>query len=149
MSQPKLLLPPWRNPNLGRGRIFSHFTNSEGVTGITGIIGDSLDRGQEAFADKLQFGQGSNPFYANSPGDIFVTELGVEATVGDLNLIGVFSDKQKFVVQFSEETALVLNKIRVKPVKISYNVLTSGSSIYTIPGGTAMIGKFLVRRVRL
>ncbi len=148
MSQSQLLLPPWRSPNLGMGRIFSHFTNSEGATGITGIIGDSLDINQQAIATKLQFGQGSNPFYANASGDIFVTELDVEATVGDLNLIGVFGDKQMFLIQFSEETALVLNKIRVRPVKISYNVLTSGSSIYTIPGGTTLVGKFLVTRVR-
>lgn len=148
MNESQLLLPPWRNINLGRGRIFSHFTNSEGVTGITGIIGDSLDKGQEAIAEKLQFGQGSNPFYANFPGDIFVTELGVEATTGDLNLIGVFHDKQNFLIQFSEETALVLNNVRVRPVTISYNILMSGSSIYTIPGSTAMIGKFIVTRVR-
>ncbi|NEP44026.1 MAG: hypothetical protein F6K35_34305 [Okeania sp. SIO2H7] len=58
MSESQLLLPPWRNINLGRGRIFSHFTNSEGVTGITGIIGDSLNEGQETIVTKLQFQRG-------------------------------------------------------------------------------------------
>lgn len=144
-----LLLPPATTPNLGQGRIFSHFTNVEGVTGITGIVGDKLEVGQQVIVSELRFGQGSNPFLANDPGDIFLTDLGFEATEGKLELIGIFGDKQKFVIQFSEETALLLNNIRVRPLRMSNNILNLGGSIYSIPGGTTLKGLCVVMRVRL
>ena len=147
LSQP--LLPLWREPSLGGGRIFSHFTNAQGVRGITRIVADNLEVGQQVIVSELRFGQGSNPFLANSPGDIFITDLGSDATVGELELIGVFGDKQKFVIQFSEETALVLNNIRVRPVKISNNILNLGGSIYSIPGGATLKGQCVVMRVIL
>lgn len=139
---------PGTPPYLGGGRIFSHFTNAEGVTGITGIDANSLEVGQIVIINELQFGRGSNPFKALKAGDIFLTELGTDATVGQLMEHGIFEDKQKFVIQFSEETALVLNNIRVRPVEIFNNIFTSGRSIYTIPSGTMLRGDFLVTRIR-
>ncbi|GEM_PF-1867637 len=144
-----LLLPPATTPKLGQGRIFSHFTNTEGVTGITGILGDNLEVGQQVIVSELRFGQGSNPFLANDPGDIFLTDLGFETTEGKLELIGVFGDKQKFAIQFSEETALLLNNIRVRPLRISNNILNLGGSIYSIPVGTTIKGKCLLKRIRV
>ncbi|VXD17088.1 conserved hypothetical protein [Planktothrix serta PCC 8927] len=137
-------LVPWKNPNLGEGRIFSHFTNAEGFTGITGIFGERLNVDQPVIVNTLTFGKGSNSFYAQKPGDIFITDLGFDATAGNLEQIGVFGEKQKFVIQFSEETALIDNNIRVLPVKIRQQ-----GSIYTIPAQTTFSnGKFLVMRVR-
>lgn len=127
--------------NLGGGRLFSHFTNAEGVRGITGIDDDSLEVGQEVIVSELRFGQGVNSFLASEPGRLFVTLLGADATEGQLNQIGVFGDKQKFMIQFSEETAFLLNGIRVigeVPTR----------SIFSIPGGTTLRGEFLVMRVR-
>jgi len=137
-------LVPWKNPNLGKGRIFSHFTNAEGFTGITGILGERLDVDQPVIVNTLRFGKGNNPFLAKEPGDIFITDLGFDATAGDLEQIGVFGEKQKFVIQFSEETALIENKIRFIPVRIRQH-----GSIYTIPAQrTFSNGNFLVMRVR-
>lgn len=127
--------------NLGGGRIFSHFTNTEGVRGITGIDSDRIKVGEEAIVSELKFGQGVNSFLASEPGRIFVTLLGTDATEGQLNQIGVFGDKQNFVIQLSEETAFLLNGIRVMGEVPS-------RSIFSIPGGTTLRGKFLVTRVR-
>ena len=55
--------------------------------------------------------------------------------------IGVFGDKQNFVIQFSEKEAFLNNRVRVT------GQVTS-RSIYTIPGGTTLIGKFLITRIR-
>ncbi|MFP4124808.1 hypothetical protein [Coleofasciculus sp.] len=69
------LPPPKITPNLGEGRLFSHFTNAEGVTGITGIVGDSLDTGQQVIVSELRLKQGENNYLAWESGSIFVTEL--------------------------------------------------------------------------
>jgi hypothetical protein len=135
------LPPPRITPNLGEGRLFSHFTNAEGVTGITGIVGDSLDIGQQVIVSELRFGQGENDYLAWEPGSIFVTELGIDATEPQLNDIGIFGDKQNWAIQFSEETALVSNGIRVTGVM-------SSRSIFCIPGNTLLRGTFLVTRIR-
>ncbi|MBD2182253.1 hypothetical protein H6S82_11040 [Planktothrix sp. FACHB-1355] len=119
------------------------------MTGITGIVGDNLEVGQQVIVSELRFGQGSNPFLANETGDIFLTDLGFEATEGKLELIGVFGDKQKFALQFSEETALLLNNIRVRPVRIAKNLLNLGGSIYSIPGSSTIKGQCVVMRIRL
>lgn len=84
-------------------RIFSHFTNAEGIQGITGIDATSLQVNQQVFVDKLQFNLGVNSFLASEPGQIFVTELGIDATDGQLMNIGVFGNKQNFAIQFSEK----------------------------------------------
>jgi len=99
--------------SLGGGRIFSHFTNADGVKGIAGIDAKSLELGQQIIVRELKFALGANPFLASEPGRIFVTLLGTDATDGQLMNIGVFGDKQKFVFQFSEEIAFLSNGIRV------------------------------------
>ncbi|HAG79915.1 MAG TPA: hypothetical protein DCL61_01820 [Cyanobacteria bacterium UBA12227] len=139
MSPPHL--PPGITPNLGGGRLFSHFTNAEGVTGITRIVGDNLEVSQQVIVRELLFGQGSNDYLAWEPGSIFVTELGIDATERQLNDIGVFGDKQNFAIQFSEEIAFLSNGIRVRGVMPS-------RSIFCIPGNTILQGTFLVTRVR-
>ncbi len=54
---------------------------------------------------KLSFGLGANTYLAAQDGDIFVTDLGPDATVGQLNGIGVFGHKQDFVIRFSQRCA--------------------------------------------
>ena len=55
--------------------------------------------------------------------------------------IGVFGDKQNFVIQFSEKVAWLQNGVRVIGQKPS-------RSIFTIPGNTTLEGEFLVTRIR-
>ena len=83
-------------------RIFSHFTNAKGVEGITGIEAKNMKVNEQIFVNELKFGLGKNSFLSSKTGDIFVTELGIEANEGQLMNIGVFGDKQNFVIQFSE-----------------------------------------------
>jgi RHS repeat-associated protein len=132
-------LPPARPFDIGGGRTFSHFTNAEGATGITGIVADNLGVGQQVGIAELRFAMGENSFMASEPGRIFVTELGPNATGGALNNIGVFGSKQQFVIQFSEETAF-LQGARVAGEKAS-------RSIYSIPGGVTLKGEFTLTRV--
>jgi len=89
------LPPPKITPNLGEGRLFSHFTNAEGVTGITGIVGDSLDIGQQVIVSELRFKQGENDYLAWESGSIFVTELGIgneDSIMTHSNLNSVLED---------------------------------------------------------
>ncbi len=122
-------------------RIFSHFTNAIGVKGITGIDGNTLKLYDQVNVNQLEFGLGVNSFLASQPGQIFVTELGINASEGQLMQIGVFGDKQNFVIQFSETEAFLNNRVRVTGQVPS-------RSIYTIPGGTTLKGGFLVTRIR-
>ena len=122
-------------------RIFSHFTNELGVKGITGIDGNTLKLYEQVCVNKLAFGLGKNPCLAGKLGEIFVTELGIDASEGQLMDIGVFGDKQNFVIQFSKKEAFLNNDVRVLGQKPS-------RSIYTIPEGSTLKGKFLVTRIR-
>ncbi|MCP4549751.1 MAG: RHS repeat-associated core domain-containing protein, partial [bacterium] len=135
-------LPVASEAQLGGGRIFSHFTDAKGVKGITGIGGESLEVGQQVVVRQLRFGSGRNPFMAGEPGAIFVTELGPATTSGKLNAIGVFSNKQQFVIQFSEEAAFSQG-IRITGERQS-------RSIFSIPGDTTLEGvfDFVVTRIR-
>lgn len=128
-------------PESEEDRIFSHFTNAEGVTGITGVDGKNMKVNERVFVNELKFGLGVNSFLSSEAGQIFVTELGIDATEGQLMNIGVFGDKQNFVIQFSEKEAFVNNQVRVMGQMPS-------RSIFTIPGNTTLKGKFLVTRVR-
>ena len=114
---------------LGEGPI-QHFTDAAGVQGITGFDPAGLETGQTVTVASLVFGQGANTFLAGSAGDIFVTELGPAATAGSLQQIGVFGDKQNFVIQFSRESAFA-NSVRLTP-------LFPARSIYAIPAGTIL-----------
>ena len=98
--------------------------------------------GQTITVKNLQFGTGANEFMATSQGDMFATDLGRDATSGQLGRIGVFGDRQNFVIQFSQEAAF---NAGVRPVMNPGN-----SSIFTFPGGTQFGGDFTytVTRVR-
>lgn len=126
---------------LGGGRIFNHFTDIEGVGGITGASSKALKAmktGESMIVNKLEFGSGTNGFMANNEGDIFVTELSTQVSKGQLNQIGVFGNKQAFAISFSEENAF------------SQGVRVTGAnparSIYTIPGNTALDGNFMITK---
>jgi hypothetical protein len=111
------------------------------MEGITGISANSLGGGQQKTVNQLRFAKGSNSYLATEPGRIFVTDLGLDATSGQLNQIGVFGDKQNFVIQFSEEEAFILNGVRVTGE-------LPDRGIFTIPGGITLKGNFLVARIR-
>ncbi|MEL6439340.1 MAG: hypothetical protein AAFQ80_08825 [Cyanobacteria bacterium J06621_8] len=110
--------------------------------GITGINGNTLNQYAQVYVNQLQFGLGVNTFLSSQSNQIFVTELGVNATDGQLMQIGIFEDKKNFVIQFSEKEAFLNNQVRVTGQVPS-------RSIYTIPGGTTLIGKFLITRIRV
>ena len=114
---------------LGEGPI-QHFTDAAGAQGITGLNANALQVGEIVEAAALVFGQGANTFLAGNAGDIFVTEIGPAATAGQLQQIGVFGNKQNFVIQFSRESAFA-NNIRLTP-------LFPARSIYGIPAGTVL-----------
>jgi hypothetical protein len=127
--------------NMGRGTVFGHFTNAAGATGITGFDANSLSVGQSVYLSELCFGQGANDFMSSVAGDIFVTDLGADASVGQLARIGVFGDKANFVIQFSQEAAL-MNGARAIAANAS-------RGIYTIPGGSILKGfSFILTRLR-
>lgn len=139
-SGPRLLPPP-RPLAMGEGDVISHFTDAKGVEGVTGIVGNRLSVGQQVIVRELRFGVGSNEFLAGEKGRIFVTKLGDEATVGELNQIGVFGEKQSFVVQFSGEAAFTQGA-RVTPELAARN-------IYSIPGNSTLKEyDFIVKRLR-
>lgn len=122
----------------GEGTTFTHFTDADGVTGITGIQNPSeLAVGQPFEVNTLRFGFGSNTQFARNPGDIFVTDLPLNSSAGRLNSIGVFGARQQFGIQFSQENALIHNGVR--PIATPNN-----PNIYTIPANTRMRGMFRV-----
>ena len=126
----------------GGGTIFSHFTDAGGVKGIAGVDVSGMSVGQTIEVRGLQFGTGSNGFMATGSGDMFATDLGRDATPGQLGRIGIFGDKQNYVIQFSQEAAFDHG------VRPSMN--PGNSSIYTFPGGTTLSGSYTytVTRVR-
>ncbi len=106
------------------------------MAGITGA--GPLKVGETVGVDSLKFGRGSNNFLATNPGDNFVTDLGLDATPGQLQGIGVFGAKQQYAIQFSQEAALNWG---VRPVMVREN-------IFTIPGPCTISGACVVTRVR-
>ncbi|MFF0437485.1 polymorphic toxin-type HINT domain-containing protein [Streptomyces sp. NPDC004327] len=129
-------------PPSGGGDIFSHFTDARGVRGIAGVDVSEMSIGHTIEVNSLRFGQGENGFLATSSGDMFATTLGRDATAGQLGRIGVFGDRQNYVIQFSQEAAFDHG---VRPVMNPGN-----SSIFTFPGGTEFSGghTYTVTRVR-
>ncbi len=116
----------------GGGTVFTHFTDTAGLQGITGL--ESVAAGETTTVGRLTFGMGQNSFLANAPGDIFITDLGANATAGQLNGIGVFGARQGFAIQFSREA---LFNHGITP-------MMSRPNIFTIPGGTTLNGTFNV-----
>jgi hypothetical protein len=122
----------------GGGRIFTHFTDAEGLEGITGLTAESLTAGQAIQVGELAFGAGQNPYLATQAGAIFVTELGPAATAGQLQQIGVFGAQQQYAIQFSEEVAFTQGA-RVVGVLVE-------RSIYAMSANSTLVGTFTVMK---
>lgn len=86
-------------------RLLTHFTDAEGLTGITGLDPGTLVAGQAEVIETIRFGAGLSSTFASSAGDIFVTELRPEAAAGQLMQIGVFGSKQQFAISFTAQAA--------------------------------------------
>lgn len=141
MSQSKGPFPSLSKLPDQEDRIFNHFTNLQGTSGITGVNPKALQNlkpGESITVDELNFGKGTNTFMANSANDIFVTDLPVTSGSGQLNNIGVFGDKQGFVISFSEAAAFGQG-VRVRGAN-------SVRGIFTIPGGSRLQGTFKITR---
>ena len=121
-----------------RRRILTHFTNAEGLSGITGLDPDSLFAGEATIVNRAQFGVGWNPHYASAEGVIFITEHGPDVSEGTLNGIGVFPEKQQFAIQIDAETYFN-NEIRIMPERISL-------SIFSIPANSLVLGEIRVTK---
>ncbi|MEG5111042.1 RHS repeat-associated core domain-containing protein [Microcoleus sp. AT8-A4] len=131
----------------GNERVFAHFTSAEAIKGITGISISRLKRlkvGETVVVRKLKFKKGTNAFNTQASNDVFVTELQADATSGQLNQVGVFGDRQNFVIQFSGDEMMERNGILVRGA-----MLSNGGSIFSIPAaGRQLHGQFLVTKVR-
>lgn len=121
----------------GGGRVFTDFTDEAGAAGITGTR--PLAVGQSAEVRQLTFAKGNNPFLVGE-GRIGVTDLGLDATPGQLNGIDVFGARQQYGIQFSELDAWN-SGVRVMGDLPSRN-------IYSIPGGCTITGTCTVTRLR-
>jgi RHS repeat-associated protein len=122
-------------------RTFNHFTNIEGISGITGVdikTLENLKAGESMTVNELKFGQGTNTFMSNAINDIFVTDLPATSTARQLNDIGVFGNKQGFVISISEEAAFGQG-VRIRGAN-------APRGIYTIPGGTRLQGIFKITK---
>jgi len=121
----------------GADRTYTHFTNEAGATGITGTR--PLAVGERQVVNQLQFAKGQNS-YIIGEGRIGVTDLGLDATPGQLDRIGVFGPRQQYAVQFSELDAFN-SGVRVAGDLPSRN-------IFSIPGECTITGTCTVTRVR-
>jgi RHS repeat-associated protein len=117
---------------LGDGTIFAHFTDFSGMQGITGL--DGLAPGQVATAENLTFNYGTNPFNAYYEGGQFVTDMGYDASSGSLDSIGVYGDRQQFVILMSQETLFLQG----------FRAVMMDDGIWSIPGGFTINGVFYV-----
>ena len=114
---------------------FTHFTNAEGVEGITGVNVTGMTNGQTLTVPQLNFGMGSNGYLANAPGDIFLTNLPPTTPIGQLMQIGVFGDKQSFAITGISGVGSAGQGVLVQG---------AGGSIYNIPGGSTLTGCFTI-----
>ena len=123
----------------GEGTIFTHFTDENGVQGITGLNPSELQIGRPVGVNQLNFGTGQNSFLNSGAGENHITDLGINSSEGQLNSIGVFrsSGRQQFGIQMSHE-CLFCNGAR--PVQVRPNN-------FTIPANTTLTdGIFTVTR---
>lgn len=123
---------------MARELIFTHFTNTEGVEGITGLDVNSLVVGETVEINRIQFGEGRNPHLASSPGMNFVTDLAPDVSALRLSLTGIFTEKQQFGISFSAET---LHNNGIK-----YICENPERGIYTIPANAVVVGPIQVIR---
>ncbi len=86
---------------MGKTRIVTHFTDSQGLAGITRLNPENLLVGEVVFLNTIRFGSGKSTTFARDKGDIFLTELASNVSAGQLMLIGVFGDKQQFAISFA------------------------------------------------
>jgi hypothetical protein len=120
------------------GPIFTHFTDANGASGITGYPVETLQVGQSIEVTTLRFGTGQNPFLSNNPGDIFVTPIGPGASSGQLGRIGISPDRQAFAIEFDAQTAFEQG---VRPVQ-------TAQGISTIPANSVIKGNFTLTRLK-
>jgi hypothetical protein len=129
----------------GSGRTISHYTDINGASGITNIdkkVLEQVDVGEGIVIQELKFGEGKTSFLTsqNKPGEIFVTDLAFPLSSGKLNQIGVFGEKQNWVLLFSEEDAFLQN------ARIIPQIADRG--IYSIPSNSNLLGTYKLIRTR-
>jgi len=123
-----------QNPSITNDVTFTHFTDAEGLLGITGLDPASLSPGQTTTVSELNFGTGSNPYLAGQPGDNFVTDLSPSSSSLSLSQIGVFGDKQSYGISFSGTDAAAQGVL----------VRGQGKNIYTLPANSTLTGCFSI-----
>lgn len=94
MMERIVIFPPSLHPDeafaLFVGRTISHFTDLVGVTGIIGPRVASLMGRQALVATQAFFRTGVNHYLAYEAGEIFITDLPIDASSRQLAQIGVF-----------------------------------------------------------
>lgn len=123
---------------ISKQRILTHFTNSDGLIGITALNPDALEVGKAVTIGTIRFGFWRSTQYAREDGDIFVTELGVQASTGGLMMIGVYGDKQQFAISFDAEDAFNSGVV--------VSVGCFERSIFIIPAYSVIVGDIQVAR---
>jgi hypothetical protein len=112
-----------------QGRVINHFTDATGLRGIVGVTARALYPGQSIVVPEARFANGSATFLANAPGDIFITDLPVDASSPQLALIGVFGAKQDYVISMGEG-----------------ELIAPARGIGAVSGGIAVEGPLVVTR---
>lgn len=121
-----------------RGRVINHFTDATGLRGIVGVTARALYPGQSIVVPQARFGMGAATFLANAPGDIFITDLPVDASALQLALIGIFGAKQDYVISMGE------GELVAQDIVITWTAPARG--IGAIPGGVTVEGPLVVTR---
>ena len=95
------------------GKTINHFTDFAGIIGIIGPMVAPLSPGQALVASQAAFGSGENPYLAFTAGDIFITDLPVDASSRQLAQIGIYDARQEYVVSMGEGQ-LILQGVRIR-----------------------------------
>lgn len=126
------------------GNTYYHYTNIEGVSGITGLNTNVLKHMQSNSAievHKLTFktgNVGTSGTFGSLLSDIYITTVPPTVSDGKLFKIGVFntSGKSEYAISFNQYT-LYSHGIRVNDAK-------NDRAIYTIQGNNTISGRFLI-----
>lgn len=121
-----------------QGRIINHFTDATGLRGIVGVAARALYPGQSIVVPGAHFALGSAEFLADEPGDIFITDLPVDASSTQLALIGVFGAKQDYVLSMGE------GELIAQGIWITWTMPQRGIGV--IPGGVTVAGPLVITR---